>query len=138
MDTRRILEQSRTVAVLGAHVEPERAAHYVPAYLAEHGYRILPVNPVFVGQTLFGAPVLGTLREIAEPIDVVDVFRRSEHLAQHLDDILAMNPKPRVVWLQLGIHDPDFERAIEEAGIELVVNRCMLADHRHMGTKGQP
>lgn len=100
---REILSGSPTVAVLGIHREPEKAAFYVPEYLHDEGYRVIGVNPEFTNETLFGEKVRATLREIAEPIDIVDVFRRPEMIPQHLEDILAMKPRPRVVWFQLGI-----------------------------------
>jgi hypothetical protein len=128
-----VLRAARTIAVLGAHHEPARPAFYVPDYLHAQGYRILPVNAVLVGQTLWGQPVRGTLAELGEPVDVVDVFRRAELLPGHLDDLLAMSPRPRLVWLQLGIRNDAFARAVEAAGIDVVQDRCTLADHRALG-----
>ena len=130
---REILTSSPTIAVLGIHHEPEKAAFYVPEYLHDEGYRILGVNPQFVGQTLFGAPVRASLAELREPVDIVDVFRRSEAVPGHLEDILAMSPRPRVVWLQLGIRHDDTARVLEAAGITVVQNRCTLADHQRLG-----
>jgi hypothetical protein len=127
---RRVLQDARTIAVLGAHVDPDRPAHYVPAYLAEQGYTILPVNPRFVGQRLWGQPVVATLPELDTPVDIVDVFRRSDAIPDHVDDILAMQPRPGLVWLQLGIRNDQAARRLIEAGIEVVQDRCTLADHR--------
>ena len=104
---RSVLENARTIAVLGAHPEDHRPASYVPAYLAGRGYRILPVNPRFEGQELFGSPVRAHLRDLKEPIDIVDVFRPSFSLPGHVEDILAMEPRPKVVWLQSGIENDD-------------------------------
>jgi predicted CoA-binding protein len=130
---REILTSSPTIAVLGVHHEPEKAAFYVPDYLHDEGYRIIGVNPMFAGQELFGEKVRQTLAEIAEPVDLVDVFRRSELIPQHVEDILAMQPRPRVVWLQLGIKHEDSARILEAAGITVVQNRCTLADHQRLG-----
>src|SRR6185369_13573988 len=105
---------------LGAHREPEKAAFYVPDYLHDEGYRIIGVNPTFAGGELFGEPVRSTLAEIAEPVDLVDVFRRSDRIPQHVEDILAMRPRPKVVWLQLGIKHEDAARTLEAAGITVV------------------
>jgi predicted CoA-binding protein len=129
-ERRAILSGSETVAVLGAHPSPGRAAHDVPAYLAAAGYRVLPVNATRAGQPLFGETIVGTLAALRTPVDIVDVFRPSEALAGHLDDLLAMSPRPRVVWLQLGIRDPAFEAALIEAGVDVVHGACTLADHR--------
>jgi predicted CoA-binding protein len=127
---RTILETSPTVAVLGIHDDDARAAYYVPEYLQEHGYRILGVNPNLAGRTVLGAPVASTLAQLGEPIDLVDVFRRSEWLPQHLDDLLAC--KPKVVWMQLGVRHDEVARALEAAGIEVVQDRCTMADHRRL------
>ncbi|MGE0547769.1 MAG: CoA-binding protein [Kofleriaceae bacterium] len=131
-EVRNILKSSPTVAVLGIHSEPQKPAYYVPEYLYDEGYRILGVNPELVGETLFGEPVRATLAEIAEPIDLVDVFRRGEVIPEHLEDILAMKPPPRVVWFQLGITNNDAAQALEAAGIKVVQNRCTLADHQRL------
>ena len=130
---RAILTSSPTIAVLGIHREPEKAAFYVPEYLHDEGYRILGVNPTFVGQELFGEPVRATLAEIAEPVDLVDVFRRPDAIPAHVDDILAMRPRPKVVWFQLGIRNDDAAKILEAAGITVVQNRCTLADHQRLG-----
>jgi hypothetical protein len=128
-----ILEQARVVAVLGAHPDASRPAHYVPAYLAAMGYTVLPVNPTCAGQMLFDHAVVAELPEIDQPVDVVDVFRRSELLPGHLQEILAMRPLPRWVWLQSGVYHDEVTRELEAHGIAVVQDRCMLADHRAFG-----
>ena len=128
---RRILESSPTIAVLGIHDDPGRAGYYVPAYLAAHGYEILGVNPVLAGRAMFGHEVRASLAELGRAIDLVDVFRRAELLPAHLDELIAC--KPRVVWFQLGIRNDVVARALEAAGIEVVQDRCTLADHRRLG-----
>lgn len=129
---REILGSSPTIAVLGVHREPEKAAFYVPEYLHDVGYRIIGVNPNFAGHELFGEPVRATLSEIGEPVDMVDVFRRPEAIVDHVEDILAMKPRPKVVWFQLGIRNDDAAKVLEAAGIEVVQNRCTLADHQRL------
>jgi uncharacterized protein len=127
-----ILKGSKTVAVLGVHPDPNKPAHYVPTYLQRQGYQIFPVNAQKVGQTLFGKTVLSSLSELQTPIDLVDVFRRSEALPEHLEDILSMNPLPKVVWFQLGIVNDEVAQKLTEAGITVVQNRCTLADHKRL------
>ncbi|MCB9567296.1 MAG: CoA-binding protein [Myxococcales bacterium] len=129
---RAILAGSPTIAVLGAHDEPARAAFYVPDYLHDHGYRILPINPTLVGRRLWGEPVVASLAEVPGPVDLVDVFRRSEWLMDHVPEILAMRPHPKVVWFQLGVRSPAAAAALRAAGIEVVEDRCTLADHRRL------
>jgi len=128
---RQILESSPTVAVLGIHDDVARAAYYVPEYLDENGYRIRGVNPKLVGRALFGHPVVARLPEVGEPIDMVDVFRRSDWLPAHVDDLIAC--RPRVVWMQLGVRNDAVARALEAAGIEVVQDRCTMAEHQAMG-----
>ena len=131
-DIKRVLQTSKTVAVLGAHTDERKAAHYVPRYLDDNGYTVYPVNPVFEGETLFGSPVVASLGEVSEPVDVVNVFRRSEHLPSHLSEILALKPLPKVVWLQLGIRHEQVAQHLMDAGIDVVQDRCMLADHQRL------
>jgi predicted CoA-binding protein len=130
---REILTTSPTIAVLGIHETPEKAAHYVPEYLHDEGYRVIGVNPAFAGTTLFDEPVRGTLAEIHEAVDLVDVFRRADAIPDHIDDILAMSPRPKVVWFQLGIKNDEAAARLEAEGILVVQNRCTLADHQRLG-----
>ena len=127
------LRAARTIAVLGAHADPSRPARYVPEYLHAQGYRIVPVNPALAGQALWGERVRASLAEIGERVDIVDVFRRPDLLPGHLDDILAMTPRPGLVWLQQGIRNDAFARRVEAAGIDVVQDHCTLADHRRLG-----
>lgn len=127
--------KSPTIAVLGIHPAPEKAAFYVPEYLHDEGYRILGVNPRFQGTTLFDQPVRATLAEIRERVDLVDVFRRSEHIPDHVEDILAMDPRPTYVWFQLGIRNDAAAQILEAAGITVIQNRCTLADHQRLGLR---
>lgn len=131
MDVRAILAHSPTVAVLGIHRDPARAAFYVPEYLHAHGYRVLGVNPALAGQVLFGQPVVATLAELTEPIDLVDVFRRPDALPGHQAELLAC-PAP-VVWFQLGIRHDGVAAALAAAGKTVVQDRCTLADHQRLG-----
>lgn len=130
---REILTGSPTIAVLGINDEPEKAAYYVPEYLHDEGYRILGVNPKLAGRTMFENTVHATLSELSEPIDLVDVFRRPDAIFDHVEDILAMKPRPKVVWFQLGIKNDEAAKVLEAAGITVVQDRCTLADHQRLG-----
>jgi predicted CoA-binding protein len=127
---REILTTCPTVAVLGINDDPSKPAYYVPEYLHAQGYRVIGVNPKLAGQRMFGEVVRSTLAEIGEPIDLVDVFRRSELLPEHLDDLRAC--KPRVVWTQLLVRNDEVARALEADGIQVVQWRCTLADHKRL------
>ena len=127
---RRILGQPRVVAVLGAHVRRHKPAFYVPDYLFEHGFSVLPVNPVFAGEVQRGEVFVGRLSELETPVDVVNVFRRSSRLPEHVDEILGLDPLPRWAWFQLGVRHDEVAARLREEGIEVIQDRCMLADHR--------
>jgi len=131
-DLRALLESARVVAVLGAHTEMSRPACYVPAYLYANGYRVVPVNPECLGQTIWGEPFRAALGEIDEAIDVVDVFRPGGEVAAHVDEILAMALRPKAVWLQLGVRDDASAGRLVEAGVDVVQDRCMLREHRRL------
>ena len=131
-DVLRVLKENKVVAVVGFHRDPMKAAYYVPEYLHRRGYTVIPVNPALAarGETYFGHRAVSTLAEIGTPVDVVEIFRRSDRVHEHLTDILSMQPLPRVVWLQQGIRDDETARVLTERGIDVIQDRCMLADHR--------
>lgn len=131
-DIKNILTESRTIAVLGAHKTESKPAYYVPRYLKTEGYEIYPVNPTFAGEVLHDHEVVSNLSELDTEIDIVEVFRRSEHLPGHVSDILAMDPLPKVVWFQLGIQNDEAAQKLSEAGINVVQNKCMLAEHQRL------
>jgi len=127
-----ILREARTVAVLGAKPSPSEAAHYVPAYLREHGYQIRPVNPRFAGQRLHDAVTVARLDALSERVDLIEVFRRPEYLVGHADEILALPWRPNVVWFQLGIRSDTAAEKLARAGIRVVQDRCMMPEHRRL------
>jgi uncharacterized protein len=135
-DIAAVLERASAIAVLGAHHEAQRPAFYVPDYLHQQGYRVLPVNPQLVGQTLWGQTVRASLTDLTEPVDLVDVFRRPEALDDHLAEFLAMRPQPRVIWFQLGIRNDRVASALVASGLDVVQDRCTLADHRRFRATG--
>ena len=118
----------KNIAVVGMSKNSEKAAHYVPKYLAERGYNIIPVNPT--AEEIIGIKCYHTLLDVPVEIDVVDVFRPSEQVPPIIDE--AVKIKPKVVWLQEGIHNPAAEYIAKKAGIEVVFNRCMLAEHQRL------
>jgi uncharacterized protein len=127
-----IFRDSRTIAVLGASNDRSRPAYYVPAYLKATGYLVQGVNPILEGEEVFGEPVVATLADLPEPVDVIDVFRRPAFLPGHASEILALPWKPAVVWFQLGIRNDAAARRLAEAGIRVVQDRCMMPEHRRL------
>ncbi len=131
---RRILVETKRIAVLG--IKPEsragQPAHYVPQYLQEVGYDVVPVPTYYPDvTTILGQPVHRTVAEIPGDIDMVDVFRRPRDIPRHVADIIAKAPK--VVWFQLGIRNDEAAAELARAGIQVVQNRCTMADHRRFG-----
>jgi predicted CoA-binding protein len=131
---RRVLEETRRIAVLGIKPESraQRAAHYVPRYLQEVGYDIVPVPTYYPDiDEVLGQPVYRTLAAVPGPVDMVDVFRLARDIPPHVDDILEKGP--RVVWLQAGIRHDEVAERLARAGIQVVQDRCTMADHRRFG-----
>lgn len=128
-----ILRETRRIAVLGIKTEERSGepAFYVPAYLQDAGFEIVPV-PVYHPEAteILGQPVYRSLAAIPGSIDLVDIFRRSADVAQHVDDILEAHPK--AVWMQSGIRNADVAQRLAEAGIRVVQNRCLMIDHRRL------
>ena len=125
-----VLREAKVIAVLGAHVREHKPAFYVPDYMHGQGYRILPVNPAFVGQERWGEPFRPGLTALDTEVDVVNIFRPSEAVADHVDEILAMTPLPRWVWMQLGVRSEPAAARLEAAGLRVIQDRCLLADHQ--------
>ncbi|HEY3130886.1 MAG TPA: CoA-binding protein [Acidobacteriota bacterium] len=123
-----ILRSSKTVAVVGIKEAPFEPAFYVPQYLQQQGYRIIPVNPKF--KRVLGAPCLASLLEIQVPVDIVEVFRAPQNVMPHAQEALQL--KPKVFWMQDGIEHPQAARLLAEAGIRVVQNRCMLRDYANL------
>ena len=121
-----ILAGTRTIALVGASPRPERPSHGVMRYLLEQGYRVIPVRPH--GREVLGVPCVASLREVDEPIDLVDVFRRPELCPQVAEDAVAEDAK--ALWLQLGIVSPEARRIAEAGGLEYVENACTAVVHR--------
>ena len=124
-DLKRLFETVRTIAVVGCSPKPERPGHYVAKYLQDLGYRIIPVNP---GQTeILGEKCYASLRDIPEPVDMVDCFRRAEDIPPVVEDAIAIGAK--FVWMQLGIVNEEAARRALDAGIEVVMDRCPKIDY---------
>ena len=128
---RDILTSVRTIAVGGASPRHERPSHGVMAYLQRRGYRTIPVNPNAVGTTINGETVYARLADVPEPIDMVDVFRRSEMAGGVVDDAIAAGAK--VIWMQLGVSDDDAAARAEAQGLKVVMNRCPAIEIPRLG-----
>ena len=116
------------IAVIGMSKNPLKAAHYVPKYLSDNGYDVTPVNPN--ADKILDKKCYASASEINEEIDIIDVFRSSDQVLSVIHD--AIKKKPKVIWLQEGIHDVESEDLAKKAGIKVIFNRCMLAEHQRL------
>ncbi len=125
----RIYESIVTIAAVGASADPDKDAHTVPRYLQEHGYRILPVNPR--GGEILGEPVVASLADVTDPIDVVDVFRPPAEGPAIAEAAAAVGA--RIVWFQPGTESEEATRVGLDAGLTVIAGHCMRATHRLLG-----
>jgi predicted CoA-binding protein len=121
---RDILANGKTIAVVGASANPERPSYYVPQYLQKVGRRIIPINPGHAGAEILGEKVYATLADVPVPIDIVDVFRRSEAVPEIVEQAIALSPKPTAIWMQIGVRNDEAAAKAEAAGIKVVMDRC--------------
>jgi uncharacterized protein len=120
--------QFKNIAVVGMSKNEEKPAHFVPKYLIDHGYNVIPVNPTV--NEILGRKSYPALSEIAEDVDVVDVFRRSEDVPSVIDDAIRKKGI-KVIWMQSGIYNEEAEKKAKENGMDVIFNRCMMVEHRH-------
>ncbi len=127
---RETLRRARTIAVIGASDRPDRPSHEVAAYLQRAGYRIIPVNPNLAGKSVLGERAVSWLAEIREPVDIVDVFRRSEAVPEIVAEALKLSEP--VIWLQLGVVHEESARVARQAGRTVVQDRCLKIEHARL------
>ena len=121
---RAVLDGVGTVAVVGASPKDVRPSYFVLRYLISKGYEVYPVNPGHAGREILGRPTFASLADIPVPIDMVDIFRSSEAAAGIVDEALALDPLPKVIWMQLGVRNDEAAAKAEAAGLTVVMNRC--------------
>ncbi len=127
-----ILQRTKTVAVVGVSMNPVRPSYYVARYLSLKGYRVLPVNPGHAGKELFGQTVRGSLTEITEPVDMVDIFRRSDAVPPIVDEALQTFADLRTIWMQIGVEHPGAAAMAEARGMDVVMNRCPKIEYQRL------
>jgi predicted CoA-binding protein len=132
-DIRRILTEVRTIALVGWSPKAERPSHRVAAFLKGKGFRVIPVNPGQAGVEALGEVVRASLSEIGEPVDMVDIFRRSEEAGAVVDEALAVLPGLKAVWMQLGVEDAAAAARAEARGVAAVMNRCPAIEMPRLG-----
>jgi uncharacterized protein len=121
---RSVLTSVKTIAMVGASDNPARPSYLVLKYLIERGFRVIPVNPGRAGTTFLGQTFVASLADIREPVDMVDIFRAPEAAPGIVDQALAMNPLPKVIWMQLSVRNDEAAAKAEAAGLTVIMNRC--------------
>jgi hypothetical protein len=132
---RGILNTVKTIAMVGASDKENRPSYFVFKYLLERGYNMIPVNPGRAGRDLLGRRIYARLADIPEPIDMVDIFRASPHVPPVVQEALALEPRPQVIWMQLGVRNDDAAALAEANGLKVVMNRCPKIEYGRLSSE---
>lgn len=132
-DLARILTSTTVIALVGWSPNADRPSHRLAEYLVSKGYRVIPVNPGQAGKEALGELVRASLSEIDEPVDMVDIFRRSEEVGPVVDEALQVLPGLKTIWMQLGVEDEASAAKAKLAGLEVVMNRCPAIEIPRLG-----
>ena len=127
-----ILQRSKTVAVVGVSPNPVRPSYFVARYLKLKGYRVIPVNPGHAGAELLGETIRATLAECPPEVDMVDIFRRSEHVPPIIDEAMAQLPNLRTIWMQIGVEHPEAAAKAQARGLDVVQNLCPKMEYQRL------
>jgi uncharacterized protein len=132
---RGILNTVKTIAMVGVSANVSRPSYFAFKYLFERRYHMIPVNPGLAGGELLGQKVYGKLADIPEPVDMVDIFRASQYSVGIVQEALAMNPRPQVIWMQLGIRNDEAAALAEAGGMKVVMNRCPKIEYGRLSSE---
>ena len=132
---RGILNTVKTIAMVGISPKENRPSYFAFKYLMERGYRMIPVNPGQAGKTILGQKVYAKLSDIPDPIEMVDVFRGSEHVLPIVQETVALKPKPQVIWMQLMVRNDEAAKLAEDAGLKVVMNRCPKIEYGRLSSE---
>jgi hypothetical protein len=132
---RAILNEVKTIAMVGASPVNVRPSYFAFKYLAARDYDVIPVNPAHLGKTLLDKPFVASLAQIGRPIDMVDLFRASEHVLPLVEEALRLSPQPKVIWMQLGVRNDEAAARAEAAGLKVVMNRCPKIEYGRLSAE---
>jgi predicted CoA-binding protein len=132
---RGILNTVKTIAMVGISPKENRPSYFAFKYLLERDYRMIPINPGQAGKTILGQKVYAKLSDIPDPIDMVDVFRGSEHVLPIVQEAVALKPKPQVIWMQLMVRNDEAAKLAEDAGVKVVMNRCPKIEYGRLSSE---
>jgi uncharacterized protein len=132
---RGILNTVKTIAMVGASEKQNRPSYFAFKYLLERGYRMIPVNPGHAGKTLLGQKIYARLIDIAEPIDMVDIFRSSQYALPIVQEALSLKPRPQVIWMQLGVRSDEAAALAEANGLRVIMNRCPKIEYGRLSSE---
>lgn len=127
-----ILRRTKVIAVVGVSMNPVRPSYYFARYLSLKGYTVIPVNPGHAGKLLFGQTVRASLSEITQPVDMVDIFRRSEAVPSIVDEALSSFPNLCTIWMQIGVEHPEAAAKAQARGVDVVMNRCPKIEYQRL------
>jgi len=130
-----ILATVKSIAVVGASDNESRPSHGVFGFLVAQGYHVIGVNPNLAGLSVHGAPFYKTLAEVPELIDMVDIFRNSEAAGGAVDEALALESKPKVIWIQLGVRNDESASRARALGVKVVMNRCVKLEYKRLAVQ---
>jgi hypothetical protein len=132
---RGILNTTKTIAMVGVSPKENRPSYFAFKYLLERGYKMIPVNPGQAGKDLLGQRIYGKLADIPEPIDMIDIFRASPYAMGIVQEALTLDPKPKVIWMQLTVRDDAAAKLAEDNGIQVVMNRCPKIEYGRLSSE---
>ena len=132
---RGILNTVKTIAMVGASEKQNRPSYFAFKYLLERGYHMIPVNPAHAGKTLLGQKIYTRLADIPGPVDMVDVFRGSQYAPSIVEEALSLKPRPRVIWMQLGVRSDEAAALAEANGLKVVMNRCPKIEYGRLSSE---
>jgi uncharacterized protein len=132
---RAILNTVKTIAMVGASEKQNRPSYFAFKYLLERGYRMIPVNPGHAGETMLGQKIYARLSDIPEPVDMVDIFRSPQYALPIVQEALLLKPRPRVIWMQLGVRSEEAAALAEASGLKVVMNRCPKIEYGRLSSE---